>query len=573
METRKKLPIGIEGFEKIRKEGFYYVDKTGLIRELLDNWAEVNLFTRPRRFGKSLNMDMLKCFFEYGADREIFDGLEIAGERELCERYLGRFPVISITLKGAAARSYGEALAMLRSIVGNEAMRFDFLLESGRLSEGEKDRYRQLIQISSDDRREFAMPSEALGGSLKLLSQLLHKHYGQKVILLIDEYDVPLDRAQRAGYYEEMADLLRILFGQALKTNPNLYFAVMTGCLRIAKESIFTGLNNLNVFSIIDVPFAEYFGFSDGEVRDMLAYYGLGDRYGVMKEWYDGYRFGNGSVYCPWDVISYVKLLRSDPEAEPRAFWANTSGNEIVRTFLERAGASTRREMEVLVDGGTVGKKLNHELTYRELYRNIDNLWSVLFTTGYLTWQGKPDGDVYDLKIPNLELRKIYIDQIMEWFKEEAGRDAPKLDALCLAFAAGDAAAVERQFAAYLRRTISIRDTSVRKNKKENFFHGLLLGLLSHREDWVVRSNHESGVGFSDILVEIEEENRGIVIEVKYPDGGDLEVGCKEALAQIEEKGYEEKLREDGMETVLKYGIACRRKSCRVMLAGEADRM
>ncbi len=573
METRKKLPIGIEGFEKIRKEGFYYVDKTGLIRELLDNWAEVNLFTRPRRFGKSLNMDMLKCFFEYGADREIFDGLEIAGERELCERYLGRFPVISITLKGAAARSYGEALAMLRSIVGNEAMRFDFLLESGRLSEGEKDRYRQLIQISSDDRREFAMPSEALGGSLKLLSQLLHKHYGQKVILLIDEYDVPLDRAQRAGYYEEMADLLRILFGQALKTNPNLYFAVMTGCLRIAKESIFTGLNNLNVFSIIDVPFAEYFGFSDGEVRDMLAYYGLGDRYGVMKEWYDGYRFGNGSVYCPWDVISYVKLLRSDPEAEPRAFWANTSGNEIVRTFLERAGASTRREMEVLVDGGTVGKKLNHELTYRELYRNIDNLWSVLFTTGYLTWQGKPDGDVYDLKIPNLELRKIYIDQIMEWFKEEAGRDAPKLDALCLAFAAGDAAAVERQFAAYLRRTISIRDTSVRKNKKENFFHGLLLGLLSHREDWVVRSNQESGVGFSDILVEIEEENRGIVIEVKYPDGGDLEVGCKEALAQIEEKGYEEKLREDGMETVLKYGIACRRKSCRVMLAGEADRM
>ncbi|MCI9485808.1 MAG: AAA family ATPase [Lachnospiraceae bacterium] len=572
MDAMKKLPVGIEGFQELRTEDFYYVDKTGLIRELLNNWGKVNLFTRPRRFGKSLNMDMLKSFFEYGADRELFDGLEIAGERELCERYLGRFPVISITLKGAAARSYGEALAMLRSIIGSEAMRFDFLLESGRLSDGEKDRYRQLIRISSDGRREFAMSSEALGGSLKLLSQLLHKHYGQKVILLIDEYDVPLDRAQRAGYYEEMADLLRILFGQALKTNPNLYFAVMTGCLRIAKESIFTGLNNLNVFSIIDVPFAEYFGFSDGEVRDMLAYYGLGDRYGVMKEWYDGYRFGNGSVYCPWDVISYVKLLRSDPEAEPRAFWANTSGNEIVRTFLERAGASTRREMEVLVDGGTVGKKLNHELTYRELYQNIDNLWSVLFTTGYLTWQGKPDGDVYDLKIPNLELRKIYIDQIMEWFKEEAGRDAPKLDALCLAFAAGDAAAVERQFAAYLRRTISIRDTSVRKNKKENFFHGLLLGLLSHREDWVVRSNQESGVGFSDILVEIEEENRGIVIEVKYPDGGDLEVGCKEALAQIEEKEYEEKLREDGMETVLRYGIACRRKSCRVMLAGETDK-
>ncbi|MCI9067318.1 MAG: AAA family ATPase [Lachnospiraceae bacterium] len=569
MDTTKKLPIGIEGFEEIRTEGFYYVDKTDMIRELLNNWAKVNLFTRPRRFGKSLNMDMLKYFFEYGADPKLFEGLKIEGERELCEQYMGRFPVISVTLKGAAAGNYGEALAMLRSIIGDEAMRFEFLLESGRLTDAEKERYRQLIQIDPEGKQEFAMSLEMLGGSIQLLSQLLCKHYGQKVILLIDEYDVPLDRAQRAGYYEEMAELLRNLFGQALKTNPNLYFAVMTGCLRIAKESIFTGLNNLNVFSVIDVSYAGYFGFSDEEVRDMLAYYGLSEKYKVVREWYDGYRFGNGSVYCPWDVISYVKLLRSDPEAEPRAFWANTSGNEIVRTFLERAGASTRREMEILIDGGTVGKKLNHELTYRELYQNIDNLWSVLFTTGYLTWQGKPDGDVYELKIPNLELKKIYIDQIMEWFKAEAGKDAPKLDALCLAFAAGDAGEAERQFTAYLKKTISIRDTSVRKGKKENFYHGILLGLLSHREDWVIRSNQESGEGFSDILVEIEEENKGIVIEVKYPDGGELDAGCLEALAQIEEKGYEGKLREDGMETVIKYGISCRRKSCRVMAGKE----
>ena len=574
VDIKTKLPIGIENFEKIRTMGFYYVDKTRLIKDLLNNLGEVNLFTRPRRFGKSLNMSMLKYFFEYDCDSRLFDGLEIAGERQLCEVYMGKFPVISISLKGVNFGTFETARGMLCAAVGEEAMRFQFLKDSEILTSEEKARYTQLITLGEPGRSMFVMADDVLAGSLKTLSQLLHKHYGQKAILLIDEYDVPLDKAQQSGYYDEMVSLIRNLFGQALKTNDSLLFAVLTGCLRIAHESIFTGLNNLQAFSVTNIPFDEHFGFTDGEVRDMLEFYGVRDRYELIKDWYDGYRFGNADVYCPWDVINYCAELRSDPGALPRAYWLNTSGNDIVRNFIRTAELKTKREIECLVNGGSIEKKINQELTYRDLYRTTENLWSVLLATGYLTRRktevpDKEADDIYSLAIPNLEIRKIFIDQVMEWFQEDSCRDASKLDAFCDAFARPDADAVEEYFNAFLRRTISIRDVSVRKGRKENFYHGILLGLLSHREDWIVSSNAESGDGFSDILVELEDQETGIVIEVKYPDSEDLESGCQKALEQIERMGYDEKLRREGLTTIYKYGIACHKKRCRVLLCDD----
>lgn len=575
-----KLPIGIEDFEEIRKDGFYYVDKTGLIKDLLNGSGKVNLFTRPRRFGKSLNMSMLKCFFEYGCDSRLFDGLAISAETLLCDEYMGKYPVISITLKDVNGNDYQTALGMLRSTIGREALRFQFLSDSDALSVREKASYEQLVTIDSANQQGFIMPSEVIASSLLTLCGLLHKHYGQKAILLIDEYDVPLDKARQYGYYDEMISLIRNLFSQALKSNRSLAFAVLTGCLRVSKESIFTGLNNMNVYPITDIRFGEKFGFTDNEVLSMAEYYGYRDRFDLIKEWYDGYHFGNADVYCPWDVINYIYLLSAEPDALPKPFWINTSGNDIIRNFIQMAKPGTRRELEQLIAGEAIPKKINQELTYRDLHSSIDNLWSILFTTGYLTQRGREDDEVYLLAIPNLEIRKIFIDQILEWFQREARRDAPTLDAFCDAFARGDAKAVEERFNAYLSRTISVRDTSVRKNRKENFYHGILLGLLSHQEDWYIRSNAESGDGYSVILVEIEEKGIGIVIEVKYPDSGkktrnssggasrnaDLEKGCKEALQQIEKMEYEEKLRQDGLETILKYGIACNRKKCKVLM-------
>lgn len=575
VDRRTKLPIGIDDFAKIRTMDFYYVDKTGLIKELLDNWGEVNLFTRPRRFGKSLNMSMLKYFFEYGCDSRLFDGLEISAEQDLCKEYMGRFPVISITLKDINVGSFEAARGMLCSAIGEEALRFRFLLDSERLSDEEKARYAQLIHVDTSGQQGFLMPDEVLASSLKTLSCLLRRHYGQKVIILIDEYDVPLDKAHQSGCYDKMVSLIRNLFGQALKGNVSLLFAVLTGCLGIAHESIFTGLNNLQAFSITNVPFGEHFGFSDKEVKEMLECYGFGDRYGLAKEWYDGYRFGDADVYCPWDVISYCAGLRADARMFPRAYWLNTSGNDIIRKFIRMAGPKTRREIECLIDGGSIEKKIDQELTYRDLYQDIGHIWSALFATGYLT-RRKADipgmatdreaDDIYQLAIPNLEIKKIFIDHVLEWFQEEACKDPSKLDVLCDAFVKADAAAAERHFNAYLRRTISIRDTSVRKNRKENFYHGMLLGLLSHREDWAISSNSESEDGFSDILVKVEEEGIGIVIEIKYPDSGDLDRGCQEALEQIERMGYAERLQRDGLTTIYQYGIACHKKRCRVMM-------
>lgn len=566
LRMEKKLPIGMENFEDIRTEGFYYVDKTGFIKELLQNWGKVNLFTRPRRFGKSLNMNMLKYFLSYGCNSRLFEGLEIAGETKLCREYMGKFPVIFVSLKDVAGRDYQTARNMLSMVIGRETMRFAFLLESSKISEREKKSYERLLQIEETGAQEFGMSDEVLAASLQLLCSLLHKHYGKKAVLLMDEYDVPLDKAQQEGYYDEMVALLRNLFSQSLKTNDGLYFAVLTGCLRIAKESIFTGLNNLNVMTITNVRFSRCFGFLDEEVEEMLVYYGLEDKFDLVREWYDGYCFGNSRIYCPWDVINYIYLLRAEPYALPKAFWIHTSGNDMIQKFLEKADQSTRYELERLVNGENIAKRLDQELTYQELYQSIDNLWSVLFTTGYLTQRGTEDGEIYQLAIPNQEIRQIFIRCFFDWFRKETNKDTVSLEAFCGAFVRADAQTIEKQLCSYLKKTISIRDTGAKKGSKENFYHGILLGLLGYRGDWRVISNAEAGLGYSDILIEIEEEQIGIIIEVKYPAGGNLEAGCKKALQQIKEMDYEDRLRQDGMETILKYGIACFKKSCRVIL-------
>ena len=567
---KRKLPAGIEKVEEIRREGFYYVDKTTMIRDLLRKWGKVNLFTRPRRFGKSLNMSMLKAFFEIGCDKTLFDGLAISGEQDLCEKYMGKFPVISVSLKGVNGADYETARALLCSVIGNEAARFRFLLETDRISELEKELYRQLLVTDPNRQGMYAMPDAVLMGSLKTLSMLLKEYYKTEVIILIDEYDVPLAKASERGYYESMALLIRNLFEQALKTNDSLYFAVMTGCLRVAKESIFTGLNNLKLLSVTNVRFDEYFGFTDEEVRELLRYYGREDRYEAMREWYDGYRFGNVEVYCPWDVISYCDDLTDDPEAEPRDYWSNTSSNDVIRHFIEKVDHGlTRSEIEALVSGEILTKEIHEDLTYNRLYDSVDHIWSVLFATGYLTQRGKAEGKRYRLAIPNREIRNIFTEQIMTMFKEAVAKDGESLDAFCAALQKGDAREAERLFTAYLGKTISIRDTSVRKASKENFYHGILLGILGFKSGWYVRSNEESGEGWSDILVRLENEDTGMIIEIKYAEEGRYAAACEQALRQIEEKDYTTKLKEEGCSLILKYAVACFRKKCRIVCERE----
>ena len=562
MRNKKKLPVGIESFEKIIEQNFYYIDKTSMIAELLQSWGEVNLFTRPRRFGKTLNMSMLKCFFEIGCKRELFDGLQISQERELCREYMGQFPVISISLKGIEGMKYQDAVAAVKNVLGMEAMRFSFLLDSERLTEEEKELYQGFTVVKNGC---FTMADEMIPVSLKNLSMLLHKHYEKQVILLIDEYDVPLDKAFQYGYYDEMVSLIRSLFGNVLKTNPNLYFAVLTGCLRIAKESIFTGLNNFNVLSITNVQFDEFFGFTDCEVRDLLEYFGLSEHYETIKEWYDGYQFGKKAVYCPWDVISYCKNLCADPEALPEDYWSNTSSNSIVRRFIDKSNKQTKDEIEQLIAGESIVKEIRQELTYNELDKSVGHLWSVLFTTGYLTQKGRLDSKRCRLAIPNREIRELFLTQIREWFQDTTSENVMKLDKFCRAFPDGNAEIIEELLNDYLWNTISIRDTAVAKERKENFYHGILLRLLSHMENWLVKSNQESGEGYSDILVEVPESRTGVVIEMKYAQGGLLDTACAEALQQIEERQYTAKLESDGMKNIVRYGIACYKKHCRVM--------
>lgn len=560
---KKKLPVGIENFEEFVTQDFYYVDKTLFLAELLRSWGKVNLFTRPRRFGKSLNMSMVKAFFEIGCNRALFDGLKIVQEKELCEKYMGKFPVISITLKGVDGLRYQDACAALRRIIGREAIRFSFLEDSRRLLESEKDMYRALTNMESGS---FTMSDDVLVDSIRTLSQLLSKHYESKVIVLIDEYDVPLDKAFQAGYYEEMVSLLRNLFGNALKSNEYLNFAVLTGCLRISKESIFTGLNNLKTHTITDARYDEYFGFTDEDVKEMLKYYDLSDHADKVREWYDGYLFGNVSVYCPWDVINYCDALLGDAEVQPENYWANTSGNAMVRRFIGKADRQTRSEIERLVAGESIVKPVNQELTYNEIDNSIENLWSVLFSTGYLTQRGRESGKQYRLAIPNREIRELFTGQIQQWFKETTRADAGKLEQFCMAFLNGDTAAIEQMMQGYLWNSISIRDTAVRKDMKENFYHGMLLGLLQYENNWETTSNAEAGEGYCDISVRTP-DRIGIVIEIKYVEDGDLEKGCAEALEQIEKKKYGAALLKDGMAKVIKYGIAFFKKNCRVAIA------
>ena len=566
--VRKKLPIGIENFEEFSSEEFYYVDKTLFIKELLQNWGKVNLFTRPRRFGKSLNMSMLKCFFETGSDPALFEGLKIMQEKDLCEKYMGKFPVISISLKSVGGLQYDSAVAALRTVIGNEAGRFRFLRDSAKLDEDDKNSYNQLINVEVKGSSKYAMPDDALIDSLKTLSLLLEKHYGQKTILLIDEYDVPLDKAFQRGYYDEMVSLIRSLFDNVLKTNDSLYFAVLTGCLRISRESIFTGLNNPKVHTLSDVRYDEYFGFIDAEVDELLEFYSLSSYKDVFRDWYDGYHFGDTNVYCPWDVINYCDELLAAPSAPPKNYWANTSGNDLIRRMLKNANLTTKNEVEELLNGGQITKRINQELTYREIDDSIENVWSVLYATGYLTGMHveQEDADIFRLWIPNGEIRKLFYELVEDWFREVTRSDTSKISRFCAAFPAGDAAAIQEMLGDYLWDSISVRDTAVRRNMKENFYHGMLLGLLQNQDNWLVKSNAETGEGYSDISIQTPDRT-GIVIELKYADDGNLEKACGEALGQIEEKKYAEGLKRRGTKKIIKYGIAFYEKECMVVMA------
>ncbi len=565
---RKKLPVGIENFKEFSTEDFYYVDKTMFIKELLQNWGKVNLFTRPRRFGKSLNMSMLKYFFEIGSDPSVFDGLKIMQEKNLCEEYMGKFPVISISLKSVDGRSFESASAALKTVIGNEAMRFRFLKESERLSEEEKEAYARLIKIGSGEDGIYAMTEKVAAASLQTLSQLLVKHYGQKVILLIDEYDVPLDKAFQGGYYDEMVSLVRNLLGNALKTNDSLYFAVLTGCLRISKESIFTGLNNLKVHTISDARYDEFFGFTNSDVDEMLAFYGLTSYKDVIRDWYDGYRFGDTDVYCPWDVINYCDELLAAPSTSPKNYWSNTSGNDLILRMLKNTDQTTKDEVEELLNGGQITKRIKQELTYRDVDVSMENVWSVLYAAGYLTGTHveRADADLFRLWIPNGEIRKLFYELVEDWFREVTRSDSARINRFCAAFPQGDAATIQDMLHDYLWDSISVRDTAVRRNMKENFYHGMLLGLLRSQDSWLVRSNAETGEGYSDISIQTP-DRVGMIIELKYADNGELEVACREALKQIEEKKYAEGLRCRSTKKIIKYGIAFCEKECMVVMA------
>ncbi len=563
MGRKIKLPVGIEDFKEIRQEEFYYIDKTKLLEQLLEKWGKVNLFTRPRRFGKTLNMSMLRYFFEIGTDESLFDGLYIKNNKKICEEYIGKFPVIFISLKNVEGLDYETALYRFVEIIGREAERFYFLLHSEKLTVNEKERYKTLIRL---DNGRYSMDVNILASALRLLSELLYKHYGKKTIIIIDEYDVPLDKAFQNGYYREMVSLIRAMFGDALKTNDFLQFAVLTGCLRVSKESIFTGLNNFKVLSIADTRFDEQFGFTDEEVQTLLESYGLLEHISETKEWYDGYHFGDADVYCPWDVINHVDRLCGEPDAKPQPYWINTSGNGLVKRFIDKANKTTRDEIERLVSGETIEKQVSLELTYDEIDTTIDNLWSVLFTTGYLTQTGMTESGAYKLVIPNKEVREVYKLQIQEWFKRTVMSNTEQLKNFWKAFDGGDTKAVENYLNRTLSNSISVFDTKARDEEKESSYHTILVGLLVGNADWLVKSNVEAGDGFADIIVETEDFDAGIIIELKYSKTfSGMDKACEKAITQIKEKRYDEYLKNDDRHDIMIYGIAFCKKKCKVI--------
>ena len=556
-----KLPVGIDGFEKIRRNGFYYIDKTKLIEQLFFNWGEVNLFTRPRRFGKTLNMSMLKCFFEIGTDPSLFDGLYISQNHELCKQHMGQYPVIFLSLKDVEGLSFTEAKRRCIQLIKREAERFYDLKNSERLLDIDKKNYCRLLDMTVQEE-----DSDIVSSSIKMLSALLYKHYGKKTVILIDEYDVPLDKAFQHGYYKEMVHFIRGLLGEALKTNDSLSFAVLTGCLRVSKESIFTGLNNFKILSITDTRFDEQFGFTDTEVRKLLLDYHLEDRFDEVKEWYDGYRFGNADVYCPWDVINFVDRAKDDREAKPEAYWINTSGNDLVKRFIDKANKTTKSEIERLINGEAIEKELRLDLTYEEVDQSIENLWSVLFTTGYLTQSGRNENGAYRLIIPNREVREVFRLQINEWFKKSIFSNTERLTAFWKAFEKGDTEGVEQYLNRILSNSISVFDTKARKEEKESSYHNLLVGILTGNADWLVKSNVEAGEGFADIIVETDDPDAGIVVELKYTKNFDeLKAASQKALAQIRDRRYQEYLLNDDRKNIRLYGIAfCKKRCCAI---------
>lgn len=564
MTGQKRLPVGLDDFRKIRENQFYYVDKTKLIEQLLQNWGEVNLFTRPRRFGKTLNMSMLKCFFEIGTDVTLFDNLYISERKELCEKYMGKYPVIFLSLKDVDGLSYEEAESAFVQLIGREAARFSFLRESTKLSDIEKKQYDAFSVIKNG---KYWMDKGFLVSSLRVLSQLLCRFYGRKTLILIDEYDVPLDKAFQHGYYPQMVSLIRGIFGQALKTNEFLQFAVLTGCLRISKESIFTGLNNFKVYAADDVRYEEAFGFTNEEVEKLLTDYRLQNHFWEVKEWYDGYRFGNADIYCPWDVINYVDDLSGNDKAQPKAYWINSSGNDLVKRLIEKADTTTRDEIEQLIAGNAVEKRIRLDLTYDEIDQRIENMWSVLFTTGYLTQTGSETNGRYRLVIPNKEVREVFILQIREWFEQVIANDRASTEKINRGFLEGKTEDIQQELTMFLGETISILDTRVRNEEKEIFYHGILLGILKNNSGWAVKSNRESGNGFADILIKPKNPDTGIILELKYAHSiNDLDQACERALKQIKDRGYDQELWEDGRNDILAYGIAFWKKRCRVVV-------
>lgn len=564
MQELKKLPVGFENFQEIRKLDFYYVDKTKLVEQLLENWSKVNLFTRPRRFGKTLNMSMLKSFFEIGTDTALFDGLYISQNEELCKEYMGKYPVIFLSLKGVDGLTFEEARSALCELIAGEVRRFKFLLNSSRLDNDEKNIYRDLISLQGEQETTLATK---LKFSLKKISELLYQHYGQKTIVLIDEYDVPLDKAFQHGYYREMVALIRGLFGEALKTNDFLQFAVLTGCLRVSKESIFTGLNNFKVYSADDVRYDEEFGFTNEEVKKLLEDYNLQKHFTEVKEWYDGYRFGNADIYCPWDVINYVDDLVSEAKSQPKAYWINSSGNDLVKRFIDMADKTTKDEIEQLIVGEAVEKRIRLDLTYDEIDNSIDNLWSVLFTTGYLTKNGDVENGIYRLIIPNKEVREVFLLQIRDWFDQVVANDHASTEKINRGFLEGKTDDIQRELTMFLGETISVLDTKARNEEKEIFYHGILIGILKNYSGWAVKSNRESGVGYADILLKPKNPDVGIVIELKYAHSmNELDKACERAMEQIKNHRYDAELREDGRNDLLAYGIAFCKKRCKVVV-------
>lgn len=564
MQELKKLPVGFENFQEIRKLDFYYVDKTKLVEQLLENWSKVNLFTRPRRFGKTLNMSMLKSFFEIGTDTALFDGLYISQNEELCKEYMGKYPVIFLSLKGVDGLTFEEARSALCELIAGEVRRFKFLLNSSRLDNDEKNIYRDLISLQGEQETTLATKLEF---SLKKISELLYQHHGQKTIVLIDEYDVPLDKAFQHGYYREMVALIRGLFGEALKTNDFLQFAVLTGCLRVSKESIFTGLNNFKVYSEDDVRYDEEFGFTNEEVKKLLEDYNLQKHFTEVKEWYDGYRFGNADIYCPWDVINYVDDLVSEAKSQPKAYWINSSGNDLVKRFIDMADKTTKDEIEQLVVGEAVEKRIRLDLTYDEIDNSIDNLWSVLFTTGYLTKNGDVENGMYRLIIPNKEVREVFLLQIRDWFDQVVANDHASTEKINRGFLEGKTDDIQRELTMFLGETISVLDTRARNEEKEIFYHGILIGILKNYSGWAVKSNRKSGDGYADILLKPKNPDVGIVIELKCAHSmNELDKACERAMEQIKNHRYDAELREDGRNDLLAYGIAFCKKRCKVVV-------